>query len=343
MSKCPVDHDATPPATPAPADPNASLAPDMSKCPVDHSKLDKSTHPYFQHHADASAPHPHALHPDVATADPSKCPVDHSKLDKSSHPYFAHASTAATSSSTDTGSTPSSSEKCPVDHTKIDKSSHPFFRRPAPVAQEASAHSSDSLVDDVLDPTTHLPRSLSQAPHPDQHRELPVEREVSTIPRGGQDANEGEKWIYPSQQMFFNAMKRKSWDAKEEDMSVVVPIHNAVNEMAWKKILEWEALEKTACDQPKLTRFQGRPGDLTPRAWFKSVFMGYTKPFDRHDWTVDRCGTNINYVIDFYTGKLPSGSRQAGMVSFYLDVRPKLDSWEGIKLRTKRFWTDLMK
>ena len=44
--------------------------------------------------------------------------------------------------------------------------------------------------------------------------------------------------------MFFNAMKRKSWDPKEKDMRVVVPIHNVVNEQAWKKILEWEALEE---------------------------------------------------------------------------------------------------
>ena len=40
--------------------------------------------------------------------------------------------------------------------------------------------------------------------------------------------------------MFFNAMKRKSWNPSEKDMGVVVPIHNAVNEQSWRKILEWE-------------------------------------------------------------------------------------------------------
>lgn len=25
-----------------------------------------------------------------------------------------------------------------------------------------------------------------------------------------------------------------------------------------------------------------------------------TVPFDRHDWYVDRCGTEVRYVIDFY-------------------------------------------
>ena len=51
--------------------------------------------------------------------------------------------------------------------------------------------------------------------------------------------------------------------------------------------------------------------------------------FDRHDWVVDRCGTKIRYVIDFYTGR-SSGSSN---VSFYLDVRPALDDWEGVKMR----------
>lgn len=46
---------------------------------------------------------------------------------------------------------------------------------------------------------------------------------------------------------------------------------------------------------------------------------------------MDRCGTRIRYVIDFYTGRpLPGTST----VSFFLDVRPALDSWEGVTMRT---------
>lgn len=41
--------------------------------------------------------------------------------------------------------------------------------------------------------------------------------------------------------MFFNAMKRKEWDPKAEDMRTIVPIHNAVNERAWEEIKEWES------------------------------------------------------------------------------------------------------
>lgn len=41
--------------------------------------------------------------------------------------------------------------------------------------------------------------------------------------------------------MFFDAMKRKGYDARVADMKTVVPIHNAVNERAWEQIKEWEA------------------------------------------------------------------------------------------------------
>lgn len=47
-------------------------------------------------------------------------------------------------------------------------------------------------------------------------------------------------WQYPSEQMFFNAMKRKGWDAKEEDMHSVVAIHNSVNERAWQQVCQYE-------------------------------------------------------------------------------------------------------
>jgi cytochrome c heme-lyase len=62
----------------------------------------------------------------------------------------------------------------------------------------------------------------------------------------------------------------------------------------------------------------------------------YTAPFDRHDWVVDRCGTRIRYVIDFYTGRSAGPNEN---ISFYLDVRPALDNWEGIKMRLHRLWS----
>jgi len=60
--------------------------------------------------------------------------------------------------------------------------------------------------------------------------------------------------------------------------------------------------------------------------------LGYQKPFDRHDWTVDRCGVQVEYVIDFYSGK--PGTNEG--LSFYLDVRPKINTLEGAKMRARK-------
>ncbi|CAO3622843.1 unnamed protein product [Cunninghamella blakesleeana] len=171
---------------------------------------------------------------------------------------------------------------------------------------------------------------ISQQPLPDQKGHLGKHREISSIPRSESDE---KLWVYPSEQMFFNAMRRKNWNPKEEDMSTVVPIHNAVNEEAWKRILEWEKLHTTDCNQPKLLKFQGRPKDITPKARIRSWF-GYELPFDRHDWTVDRCGEKVTYIIDFYSGR--QDSKRPG-VSFYLDVRPAV-SIGGVFDRIKMAW-----
>ncbi|KAJ1568330.1 hypothetical protein HK405_002881, partial [Cladochytrium tenue] len=100
------------------------------------------------------------------------------------------------------------------------------------------------------------------------------------------------------------AMRRKNWSPNERDMGVVVPIHNAVNEECWRRILEWEAMHER-----------------------------YKLPFDRHDWTVDRCGKQVTYVIDFYGGAPQAGSP----VSFFIDVRPSL-TMGGLIDRCKMLW-----
>lgn len=155
---------------------------------------------------------------------------------------------------------------------------------------------------------------------------LPTDREISSIPRTSSNQN----WIYPSQKQFFEAMQRKNWNPDSQDMKVIVPIHNLVNERAWKHITMWEgnhyqdAIKQ--CGGITLTSFKGDLKKLTPRAWIKLYIWGQQPPFDRHDWTINRCGKEIEYVIDFYNGDDNSGQ-------VWLDVRPKLNSMEGVKLR----------
>jgi cytochrome c heme-lyase len=171
-------------------------------------------------------------------------------------------------------------------------------------------------------------------------------------------------WIYPSERQFYDALIRKNnipasaTSARELATSVasIIPIHNAVNERAWAEILEWEKNAPTSdpgsqsCGGPRLYSFRGLGTEerfLSPRARFNG-WMGYQRPFDRHDWVVQRCGgERVEYVIDFYQGKsiYPASSTASGLtdtstgkLSFYLDVRPKLNSVEGWQMRFSRFW-----
>ncbi len=68
--------------------------------------------------------------------------------------------------------------------------------------------------------------------------------------------------------------------AQEEDVSVMVAIHNNMNERTWKDILVWEGMHCKECSDPRLLRFTGRPDDLSPKAQLRMLF-GQTAPFDR--------------------------------------------------------------
>ena len=136
--------------------------------------------------------------------------------------------------------------------------------------------------------------------------------------------------MYPSEQMFFNAMRRKGWAPEAGDMPHVVAIHNAVNERAWREILAWERLHASPAsegseERPRLVRFEGKPRQYSPKARLINAF-GYKLPFDRHDWVVASPGRGeVRYVIDFYNAAPPAGPG-AAPVAMHLDVRPALDS-----------------
>jgi len=159
---------------------------------------------------------------------------------------------------------------------------------------------------------------------------------ASTIPKVvDEEATDDKVWEYPSPQMFYNAMKRKGWRPREEDMNMVVAIHNAVNERAWGQVLQWEAAAAPEC-RPRLRSIRGLANKHSPKArlW---TWLGYEPPFDRHDWEVDRCGASVRYVIDYYDDK-PTAGKAAGL---YLDVRPALDSpgaaWARLKMSLQHF------
>ncbi|KAF2152034.1 cytochrome c1 heme lyase [Myriangium duriaei CBS 260.36] len=230
-------------------------------------------------------------------------------------------------------------QACPVDHT----TRQAWLDKARSQAPDQTAPSPPQNRDPSVLSRSHPPFPSSNAT---LHFSLDQSREVSTIPRfhdPSAPANSehtaaasagGTNWIYPSEQMFFDAMRRKSFSPDASDMKSIVPIHNAVNERAWAEIKAWETGRGSEkCGGPKLVSFSGDSKALTPKARMNG-WLGYTAPFDRHDWVVDRCGTRVEYVIDFYSGRQdPNGK---GGLNFYLDVRPKLNSFEGWKMRLGR-------
>ncbi|KAK4876345.1 hypothetical protein RN001_012767 [Aquatica leii] len=146
----------------------------------------------------------------------------------------------------------------------------------------------------------------NQQPAPGQPFPLSTSREMSTIPKALVKEGEDPYWVYPSPQMFWNAMLRKGWRWRDDqlsqrDMDHIIKIHNANNEQAWKEVLKWEALHYKECANPKLKSFGGKATEYSPRARIRHL-MGYELPFDRHDWIVDRDGKEVRYVIDYYDG-----------------------------------------
>lgn len=184
-------------------------------------------------------------------------------------------------------------------------SSHPLPPRPPPPTP-------------LLSPNQHPPPSSS----------------ISTSGNNTESEEITQNWIYPSEKQFYAALVRKNHSPNPTTVSSIVPIHNAVNERCWSTILrDWELrspharIANTPCGGPRLRSFSGDSSKLTPRARMYT-WLGYERPFDRHDWVVERCGgESVEYVIDFYKG------RGGGGLNFFLDVRPKLNSWAGWRLR----------
>eukprot|EP00547_Thalassionema_nitzschioides_P014049 CAMPEP_0194241106 /NCGR_PEP_ID=MMETSP0158-20130606/7070_1 /TAXON_ID=33649 /ORGANISM="Thalassionema nitzschioides, Strain L26-B" /LENGTH=264 /DNA_ID=CAMNT_0038975937 /DNA_START=80 /DNA_END=874 /DNA_ORIENTATION=+ len=206
----------------------------------------------------------------------------------------------------------------------------------------------------------------AQTPQSDQQIPLSTHRIISSIPRAADNSQndsshqadgEGKNWVYPSEQQFYNAMRRKGWEGVDEStMPLVVRIHNAVNERGWSHVRRWEK-ELYDNDNPRLVRFLGRPKDMSPNAFINTYLFWYSPPFDRHDWFIDRGDGEParRYVIDFYSGG-DGNSSEKGISStmfgqqrknlpprppsMYLDVRPALDSTEALLDRFKMFFID---
>ncbi|SPO30214.1 related to CYT2 - holocytochrome-c1 synthase [Ustilago trichophora] len=260
-----------------------------------------------------------------------------------------------------------SADRCPVDEETRQAwlkanpgKAHPFqpdsASQPQPGPSRPTLRYNDESRLSTDREISSIPRSYSRLVNPTAAQAAQPPPTSPPSPSDGQDSD--GKWVYPSAKQFYNAMKRKNQDPQVADMDVVVPIHNAVNEQAWRQILAWERMwtgNTQGKEETKLVSFKGRPRDLTWRAWLNGM-AGYQHPFDRHDWTVERqSGEQVRYIIDFYTGRAQAQGQGGGGdgsiadkfgaaaqartgLSFYLDVRPAPSTVEGLAMRSTRMW-----
>ncbi|KAL3936841.1 MAG: hypothetical protein SGARI_002386, partial [Bacillariaceae sp.] len=230
--------------------------------------------------------------------------------------------------------------KCPVDHKN--RSLWKVFGVKKG-ANGSSTEGSSSPITQQESDAKNIPASLeeaakhSQKPHPEQLLPLSTYRSASSIPRGKSDkplphhqlegpsgnktsnSSSNNNWVYPSEQQVFNAMKRKGWEGIEEEaIPSFLQVHNSVNERSWRQVRQWENSDV------ELVRFEGRPKDLSPKAWLWSNVLFQDKPFDRHDWYIDNgVDHEKRYVLDFYMTEDPA---TGGMPRVDIDVRPALDT-----------------
>ncbi|GAA5864996.1 hypothetical protein JCM8547_004266 [Rhodosporidiobolus lusitaniae] len=304
-------------------------------------------------------------------APPSACPVDHSTREA----WLAQNPSAASSSSSPHSFPASPTAADPhAQHlsTEREVSSIPRWlpsNSVSPVASTSAGGHSD--VPPPACPMHESNTAPTSSPFPSAVPTNSAEA-AATVPS---ESN----WVYPSPASFYTALERKNRNPQARDMSTVVPIHNAVNERVWQQVLEWErealGLKEGEEVPTKLVSFVGKPREMSPRARWKSL-IGYTAPFDRHDWLVDRPvllssssspsspspssspasasqpeSVRVRYVIDFYTGRgagllSPAGQEGEAKVeemfrpnlAFFIDCRPALDGWEGARMRFKRYW-----
>ncbi|BGP01706.1 Cytochrome C1 heme lyase [Rhodotorula toruloides ATCC 204091] len=314
-----------------------------------------------------------ATAPEQPAEQPSACPVDHTTRQS----WLAANPSASSSSPAAPHSFPASDPRAKHLSTEREVSTIPrWFPSSSSSSASTPSEPSTSAVKDA-----HSSSDIPPPACPMHEQNVNSAEAAATVPSE-------ENWVYPSPASFYTALQRKERNPRAEDMDVVVPIHNAVNERVWQQILDWErkamGLNEGEETGSRLVSFVGKPKEMSPRARWKSL-IGYTAPFDRHDWIVDRplqppaftssssaspspssavtptspadstpSSLRIRYVIDFYTGRSPSaplilppspsnsdkGPEEVFRpnLAFFIDARPALDGWEGVRMRFNRFW-----
>lgn len=196
---------------------------------------------------------------------------------------------------------------CPVDHKKYS----PDTRSPPNDPRSSSSCPIDEPPDTGTDTTIghfhNMAKVIQNRESNDPHDIIPG-MEIPATGRGNSES--GQEWLNPSANQLYRSLARKNKPIEHEDSLSVAAIHAIVTQQTWDNIMKYEDLHSHQCKTPKLARFEGKDGYYSPKAKFFHYIMGLPWPYDRHDWTVDRCGKEVEYVIDYYAIPVSSERNQ---------------------------------
>lgn len=203
--------------------------------------------------------------------------------------------------------------------------------------------------------TAHLAAERKRREIPEDPNDRVSPLSIPSTGRGNSD--DGQSWMNPTANQLYNALKRKDKPIDPSATASVANAHNMVTSQTWDNVMEYEKEFFDTCPNPKLARFVGEYGNDSIKAKIMSAVYDI-KPFDRHDWTVDRCGKEVRYIIDYYCvveqrqvqededqDDLDEGTTlENGIVTdtvYYIDARPAptlQGLYERSRLAVKRWW-----
>lgn len=90
---------------------------------------------------------------------------------------------------------------------------------------------------------------------------------------------------------------------------------------AWKGLMLYENFHKKSCFEERKIVSVKLNQPVSVKAMIKEK-LGFPVPFDRHDYTIDRCGKHHRYIVEFYA-KDNDGN-------FEVDARPAFNGGYGV-------------
>jgi len=237
-------------------------------------------------------------------------------------PILSFPSSILTSSPTTAAPPPQSANPiaggCPVAHHGY---TAPAPHHPSPPTEPPISTISRNVPLSSTDTESqfHAPPDAQNPELPSQGEEVPTGKIPST---GRGNSSDGLNWLNPSPNQLYRALRRNEKPIEPEDAPMVSHVHEHVTEFTWASIMEYENLHMSQCKTSRLSRFYGMDGIYSHKAKILSTLGMAPKPFDRHDWIVDRCGKEIKYIIDYYSYEEVDTKTGEAEVSYFIDARP---------------------